>query len=153
MEYTIKAIPTTYRGVRFRSRLEARWAAFFDKMGWMWTYEPYDLDGWAPDFEIKRQGSPRSLFEIKPFLWENKNPFDFIDKDLRAKVARHGGFIAGAEMHPRVPNEHPNTFAVQFLTTDEDGPTWRGARVTDCAPARFDAIWREAAAESKREYA
>ena len=34
MNYTIKAIPTTYAGVRFRSRLEARWAAFFDLCGW-----------------------------------------------------------------------------------------------------------------------
>ncbi len=30
MEYTIKAIPTEYAGVHFRSRTEARWAAFFD---------------------------------------------------------------------------------------------------------------------------
>ncbi|WLF99097.1 hypothetical protein Q5698_15385 [Brucella intermedia] len=30
MEYIIKAIPTEYVGVKFRSRTEARWAAFFD---------------------------------------------------------------------------------------------------------------------------
>ena len=53
MNYTIKAIPTTYAGVRFRSRLEARWAAFFDLCGWSWDYEPIDLDGWAPDFILK----------------------------------------------------------------------------------------------------
>jgi len=28
--YTIPAIPTRYNGVNFRSRLEAKWAAFFD---------------------------------------------------------------------------------------------------------------------------
>ena len=34
-DYTkIAAIPTTYSGVVFRSRLEARWAAFFDLCGW-----------------------------------------------------------------------------------------------------------------------
>jgi hypothetical protein len=48
----IKAIPTKYDGVQFRSRLEARWAAFFDLNGWEWQYEPVDFDGWTPDFLI-----------------------------------------------------------------------------------------------------
>lgn len=52
MKYTIKAHPTTYAGVRFRSRLEARWAAFFDLAGWAWSYEPIDLAGWSPDFAV-----------------------------------------------------------------------------------------------------
>lgn len=37
---TIKAIETAYRGFRFRSRLEARWAVFFDCLGIDWEYEP-----------------------------------------------------------------------------------------------------------------
>jgi hypothetical protein len=37
---TIKAIDTTYAGCRFRSRLEARWAVFFDTLGVRWQYEP-----------------------------------------------------------------------------------------------------------------
>ena len=45
-------IPTMYDGYRFRSRLEARWAAFFDLAGWEWKYEPIDLDGWIPDFWV-----------------------------------------------------------------------------------------------------
>jgi hypothetical protein len=65
LKYTIKAIPTTYAGVNFRSRLEARWAAFFDLCGWVWDYEPFDLDGWAPDFRISLNvGSV--LVEVKP---------------------------------------------------------------------------------------
>lgn len=52
MKYTIKSHPTTYSGVRFRSRLEARWAAFFDLAGWAWEYEPIELAGWAPDFLV-----------------------------------------------------------------------------------------------------
>ncbi|TIN83117.1 hypothetical protein [Mesorhizobium sp.] len=65
MNYNIKAIPTTYAGVNFRSRLEARWAAFFDLCGWKWDYEPFDLDGWAPDFLIKTKFTD-VLAEIKP---------------------------------------------------------------------------------------
>lgn len=36
----IKAIETRYAGCRFRSRLEARWAVFFDYLGISWRYEP-----------------------------------------------------------------------------------------------------------------
>ena len=35
----IKAIETQYRGCWFRSRLEARWAVFFDALGIRWEYE------------------------------------------------------------------------------------------------------------------
>ena len=38
MMYDIKAKPTTYAGVRFRSQLEATWAAFFDVAGMPWEY-------------------------------------------------------------------------------------------------------------------
>lgn len=36
----IKAIQTRYKGYNFRSRLEARWAVFFDALGIKWEYEP-----------------------------------------------------------------------------------------------------------------
>lgn len=48
----IHAIPTVYRKRQMRSRLEARWAAFFDLMKWSWEYEPLDLNGWIPDFVV-----------------------------------------------------------------------------------------------------
>ncbi len=35
----IKAIQTVYKGYKFRSRLEARWAVFFDALGIEWDYE------------------------------------------------------------------------------------------------------------------
>lgn len=64
MTQIIAAIPTTYNGVRFRSRLEAKWAAFFDLMGWKWEYEPIDLKGYIPDFILTRR---KILVEVKPF--------------------------------------------------------------------------------------
>lgn len=60
----IPAIPTVYKGIRFRSRLEARWAYIFDRFGWKWEYEPFDLQGYIPDFMVGFL-SP-TLFEIKP---------------------------------------------------------------------------------------
>lgn len=68
VDYTIAAIPTEYRGIRYRSRLEARWAAFFDELGWSHTYEPFDLGRWSPDF-LLRNTAPRGadvLIEVKP---------------------------------------------------------------------------------------
>jgi hypothetical protein len=76
----VASIPTVYQGVHFRSRLEARWAAFFDLLGWRWHYEPLDLDGWIPDFLIEPfpgDFHPKSsecirkkslLVEVKPIL-------------------------------------------------------------------------------------
>ena len=37
---TIKAKSTIYKNIRFRSRLEAKWAIFFDEMGIRYRYEP-----------------------------------------------------------------------------------------------------------------
>jgi hypothetical protein len=69
MTVGIKAIETQYKGYRFRSRLEARWAVFFDALAVRWEYEKegFDLgeagvylpDFWMPDLgvwvEIKGQ--------------------------------------------------------------------------------------------------
>lgn len=55
----IKPIETIYNGYRFRSRLEARWAVFFDAAGIEYEYEPegYQLsDGtmYLPDFYLPK---------------------------------------------------------------------------------------------------
>lgn len=41
---SIKAIQTRYAGCHFRSRLEARWAVFFDTLGIQWEYEPQGFE-------------------------------------------------------------------------------------------------------------
>jgi hypothetical protein len=52
----IKAKETSYKGYRFRSRLEARWAVFFDHLGLKWEYEPQGFvlpsGSYLPDFHI-----------------------------------------------------------------------------------------------------
>jgi hypothetical protein len=61
---TRSGIPTEYAGVAFRSRLEAKWAAFFDLVGWSWVYEPIDAPGYIPDFLI--QGRHPFFVEVGP---------------------------------------------------------------------------------------
>ena len=54
-ELKIKPIETVYNGYRFRSRLEARWAVFFDTAGIRYEYEPdgYSYtEGYLPDFYL-----------------------------------------------------------------------------------------------------
>lgn len=52
----INAIDTYYKGYKFRSRLEARWAVAFDAVGIKWEYEPegFESDGvrYLPDFRL-----------------------------------------------------------------------------------------------------
>lgn len=67
---TIKAIETHYKGYRFRSRLEARWAVFFDALGIKWEYEAegYRLPSGAhylPDFWLPTFGGGMYV-EVKP---------------------------------------------------------------------------------------
>lgn len=52
----IRPLRTTYNGVQFKSRTEARWASYFDLMGVEWRYEDeaYELPsgGYLPDFYL-----------------------------------------------------------------------------------------------------
>lgn len=50
-----KGIPTFgCNHILFRSRIEAKWSYFFNVLKWEYTYEPFDLDGYIPDFIIKK---------------------------------------------------------------------------------------------------
>jgi len=64
----IKPIETIYNGYRFRSRLEARWAVFFDAIGLKYEYEKegYELQTlgyYLPDFYFP---TLKTHCEIKP---------------------------------------------------------------------------------------
>lgn len=91
----IRSIPTAYRGVKFRSRLESQWAQMFDAHGVVWAYEGegYDLGGVAylPDFYLPEI---RTFVEVKGFLDAAS-----VDKILRLADAVGAG---------RDPEEHPN---------------------------------------------
>jgi hypothetical protein len=68
----MKAIETVYRGYRFRSRLEARWAVFFQTLGVPWEYEPEGFhlstgQWYLPDFRIKL---------VDGVLWAEVKPSD-----------------------------------------------------------------------------
>lgn len=69
MTTTLEPIQTAYKGYRFRSRLEARYAVLLDSVGVNWLYETegYELScgRYLPDFYIP---SIDAFMEVKPSL-------------------------------------------------------------------------------------
>lgn len=91
----VRAIETRYAGVRFRSRLEARWAVFFDTAGVRWHYEAegFELDGlrYLPDFWLPVNGY---WIEVKPMAPT------VLEREKAIRLAEAGGwpviFLHGA---------------------------------------------------------
>jgi hypothetical protein len=115
---------TTYRGTRFRSRLEARWAAFFDLIDWSWVYEPFDTEGWIPDFLVR--GAFPFLVEVGPCITAN----EYVAKGEKARTA------------------YPTT---RVLRGEGDEGIWidtpeRWTLIAGVAPLYEEANWRAVAA-------
>ncbi len=72
----MKAIETNYKGYKFRSRLEARWAVFFDYLRVEWRFETEGFESpegvrYLPDFflpktNIRHTEGIGCFIEIKP---------------------------------------------------------------------------------------
>tara|TARA_Y100000310_G_scaffold293601_1_gene323286 strand:- start:9 stop:605 length:597 start_codon:yes stop_codon:yes gene_type:complete len=130
----MKAIPTTHKGIDFRSKLEARWYIFMKSLGWNIEYEPHieGLNGWLPDFLIIGNGT-KILVEVKPFntlkdftsqysreatdkienskFYKIKNidAVILVGASLNLSIAScsdGNAFIGGRIFHPHSPNEY-----------------------------------------------
>lgn len=76
--YSIKPIETSYRGYRFRSRTEARWAIWFDELNIKWDYEiegfelpdgkRYLPDFWLPEMDVFVEIKPSSPLSFNDFM-------------------------------------------------------------------------------------
>lgn len=112
----LKPIETCYKGYRFRSRLEARWAVFFDALNLQWEYEKegYDLGevGWyLPDFWLPEW---EHWIEVKPRI-----PTEDEMNKAKALVAQ-GGFPL-IFLH----NPEPVVFTFQRKLSDDKTLTAR----------------------------
>lgn len=112
----IAAIETTYAGCRFRSRLEARWAVFLDRLDIQWEYEPqgYEFDGqrYLPDFHLPAMG-----IDV-----EVKGVMDETSAGKLTRFAHHGKTILVLGDVPR-----PGTSGPHHWLIDQ----WRGAVVLE----------------------
>jgi len=84
-------IETRYNGILFRSRIEARWAVFFDKIRVPYQYEAegYDLNGvwYLPDFWMPQQDCFIEIKGVKPDIEAEKKA------SLLARLSRKRVFI------------------------------------------------------------
>lgn len=96
----VKPIETVYKGYRFRSRLEARWAVFFDAIKAKWLYEPEGFrsesgECYLPDFYLPEIDT---YVEVKPYCEGRQEE---IDKALR--FIQYGGKIKRLLLLPDIP--------------------------------------------------
>lgn len=52
------------RCIFFKRWIEARWAFAFEALKWNWKYEPYEIEGYTPDFIIQFANNKDVLVEI-----------------------------------------------------------------------------------------
>ena len=124
MNEIIKPIETLYNGYRFRSRLEARWAVFFDSLGLKYAYEPegfalrngsrYLPDFYLPHFDL--------FVEIKP----NRDR-----DDGKADYFATSGDCGGVLVCYGQPADHDYRFITAYESDDDGG----GCYDTDWGPA------------------
>lgn len=106
----IKAIETEFKGYKFRSRLEARWAVFFDVLMVPFEYERegFDVNGqwylpdfWIPEPECRPDDYPTgSWVEIKP------SPLDDGQIQLLSDLAKISGDFVYAFCGQPWPGEY-----------------------------------------------
>lgn len=143
----IKAIETEYAGCRFRSRLEARWAVFFDNLGVRWLYEPqgyvlgngepYLPDFWLPDAQlwVEVKGAANAAEWIKVFAataadglplvyGRDASPVEALGKDDVRRIPVLNRIVLLGEVPRPVPEEGWGHI-VTSLTPN--GPSWHEA--------------------------
>ena len=137
MAQRLKAIPTIYHGIEFRSKLEAKYAQAFDRLGIVWEYEGHgfrfdDGTSYCPDFYMPEI---ETYFEVKGVM-----------DDASAKKLR---LLANEvlPLHKRVAIGHPDgsleVYQDWFGSIGDPSPEaqemcegWRDSRPDDGAAAR-----------------
>lgn len=132
----IKAIETRYKGYRFRSRLEARWAVFFDTMGstWTWEYEPegFDLNGlwYLPDFwfpKLRAWGEVKGREELDEAFWKSEegekiSSLAFYSQRPVMVFCSLGAPITYVKPSDKLDDVPPGAVVVQILTIEPEAP-------------------------------
>lgn len=96
----IKNIETDYNGLKFRSRLEARWAVFFETLRIKYDYEVegFQIDNtkYLPDFYLPEL---KYWIEIKPYLTEENTRKMRVFAEEQCKIQQeHSFFVIGGSI-------------------------------------------------------
>jgi hypothetical protein len=131
---TLKAIETIYKDYRFRSRLEARWAVYFDSLGVEWEYEKegFDLGGvwYLPDFWLKTVN-----------MWAEVKPGAFHGEEIEKckLLVRQSGY--GCLLLDGMPEDRPYIGYDLWEDGDGDLQMWDDGYVVDERTYLLDDIY------------
>jgi hypothetical protein len=139
-----RAIETIYDGYRFRSRLEARWAVFFNTLGIEYQYEKegYDLDGawylpdfWLPQYEyfieIKGQNPTEDeLQKAYKLALATKKPVFVFGGDCWYETKAYVFYFIGDEYH-HIRNMALKAKRHKFLMSEGYPPLLHGTWISD----------------------
>lgn len=118
----MKTLPSKVGDVHYRSRTEAKWALFFDRLGIQYLYEPegFVVDGvpYLPDFLLPAQAL---IAEVKPSF--DSDP-DGVQK-LRNLIAARG-----KERGVVLPAIDSASVNLLLMGPDGKGETWEDDRGT-----------------------
>lgn len=119
----IRAIRVLYEGVHFRSRLEARWARFFDALQEPWLYEPegFELPSgrYVPDFLIPRADMWLEIKPYRPTPSERASCRDLCEATGKLVVCMHGAM--GQWLDPKQAMWQPTSGLVWIPRQGPDG--------------------------------
>ena len=131
----MKAIPITYNGINFRSKLEARHYIFMKKIGWNVEYEPEveGVFGYQPDFAVFTDGNcygqDKLYVEVKPISSQaqfyGEDYKNFRDKVHRSGILKKGSLlIVGNNLKLRDVKGHYNegkiyVYGIRMLKENE----------------------------------
>lgn len=130
----MKAIETEYNGFLFRSRLEARWAVFFDTLGVAYRYEPegyvlrdgthYLPDFWLPELDCWIEIKPSYMGvrkSVRELMWA-------IPDELRTTLTGFGMEVGPIILFQGVPDYSWGGVLFALDTCDSGG----GAYMENC---------------------
>jgi hypothetical protein len=167
----MKAIQTRYKGFFFRSRLEARWAVYFDAMGYSWEYEPEGFvlsDGskYLPDFRMRINDSNGESwvfwFEVK-HAGAGSGKAELFADDLSASVHWSDGVVIlldgppeRMKLYRQLGELYSDTGwwldGLRDRPTHDDQGNWTLAEAVDCGWIGDDIRAVEAARSARFEF-
>lgn len=140
----IKPIETIYNGYRFRSRLEARWAVFFDYINFEYQYEPEGFslgDGYyyLPDFYLPENDS---WVEIKGMEIDDKTH----EKLIRFCYGKCDFLSGGSKfriLQGQIPNQLGKGIQCYNYISPEEYKTFKGRKNKESMKRGFfaEGIW------------
>lgn len=135
---TLKPIETVYNNFRFRSRLEARWAKFFDTLGVPYQYEPEGFElangmRYLPDFWLPEH---RCWIEVKP---EEPAGIDLLKIEGFAK-AHDAGPLPQFVVLIGLPafSDYGDAPHIQWLPHWDNYMAWTRCRSCGCTGIRYN---------------